>query len=165
MSYKVVQKQSNGRYYLYEVTGAWDPVKKNSKQIRTYLGVCDAEGNLLKEATRNRTVSCSPVYGPYQLFVQLAERSGLTSALDDVYGMRDGRRLLAMAILGIVDPVTVNQMENTIDDTYLRELLVSIGISSSRRSAGSCRQWVTLRSRGGSCSENSPRRADASSSI
>ena len=123
MSYKVVQKQSNGRYYLYEVTGVWDPVKKNSKQIRTYLGVCDAEGNLLKEATRNRTVSCSPVYGPYQLFVQLAERSGLTSALDDVYGMRDGRRLLAMAILGIVDPVTVNQMENTIDDTYLRELL------------------------------------------
>ena len=65
MSYKVVQKQSNGKYYLYEVTGVWDPVKKNSKQIRTYLGVCDAEGNLLKEATRNRTVSCSPVYGPF----------------------------------------------------------------------------------------------------
>ena len=66
MSYKVVQKQSNGRYYLYEVTGVWDPVKKNSKQTRTYLGVCDAEGNLLKEPARNRTVSRSPVYGPYQ---------------------------------------------------------------------------------------------------
>ncbi|MBQ7978868.1 MAG: hypothetical protein IJ248_03850, partial [Candidatus Methanomethylophilaceae archaeon] len=81
MSYKVVQKQKNGRYYLYEVTGVWDPVKKNSRQTRKYLGVCDEEGNLLKEPTRNRTISCSPVYGPYQLFVQLAEKSGLMSAL------------------------------------------------------------------------------------
>ena len=141
MSYKVVQKQSNGRYYLYEVTGVWDPVKKNSKQTRTYLGVCDAEGNLLKEPARNRTVSCSPVYGPYQLFVQLAERSGLTSALDDVYGVRDGRRLLAMAILGIVDPVTVNQMENVIDDTYLRELL---GVDWGFEQSSVCRFLQTM---------------------
>ncbi|MBR1452270.1 MAG: hypothetical protein IJ592_02080 [Candidatus Methanomethylophilaceae archaeon] len=123
MSYKVVQKQKNGRYYLYEVTGVWDPVKKNSRQTRKYLGVCDEQGNLLKEPTRNRTISCSPVYGPYQLFVQLAEKSGLMSALDNVYGKRDGRRLLAMAILGVVDPVTVNQMESVMEDTYLRELL------------------------------------------
>ncbi|WP_400238221.1 IS1634 family transposase [Methanomethylophilus alvi] len=141
MSYKVVQKQSNGRYYLYEVTGVWDPVKKNSKQTRTYLGVCDAEGNLLKEPARNRTVSCSPVYGPYQLFVQLAEGSGLTSALDDVYGVRDGRRLLAMAILGIVDPVTVNQMENVIDDTYLRELL---GVDWGFEQSSVCRFLQTV---------------------
>jgi len=60
----------------------------------TYLGVSDAEGNLLRGPTRNRTVSCSPVYGPYQLFVQLAERSGLMSTLEGVYGIIDGRNLL-----------------------------------------------------------------------
>lgn len=123
MSYKVVQQQKNGRYYLYEVTGKWDPAKKNSKQTRTYLGVCDKDGNLLKEPAKNRTVSCSPVYGPYRLFTVLAENSGLTSALENAYGDKDGKKLLAMAILGIVDPVTVNQMEDAIDDTYLREML------------------------------------------
>ena len=123
MTYKVVQKQKNGNYYLYEARGVWDPVKKNSVQKRVYIGVCDKDGNLLKETTRNRTVRCSPVYGPYQMFVQLAEKSGLRSALEEAYGRKDGTRLLAMAILGVVDPCTVNQMENVIEDTYLRELL------------------------------------------
>ena len=123
MSYKVVQKQKNGRYYLYEVKGVWYPAKKNSKQIRTYLGVCDEDGNLLKEPTRNRSVSCSPVYGTYRLFTELADRSGLTSALESAYGEKDGRRLLAMAILGVAEPVSVNQMESIIEDTYLREML------------------------------------------
>ena len=123
MSYKVVQKQKNGRCYLYEVKGVWDPVKKNSKQIRTYLGACDEKGNILNEPIKNKTVSCSPVYGTYRLFVALAERSGLQSALESAYGERDGRRLLAMAILGVAEPVSVNQMESVIEDTYLREML------------------------------------------
>ena len=141
MSYKVVQKQKNGRFYLYEVKGVWDPVKKNSKQIRTYLGACDEDGNLLKEPTRNRTVSCSPVYGPYRLFTALAERSGLTPALESIYGTTDGRKLLAMAILGVVEPVSVNQIENVIDDTYLREM---VGVEWSFEQSSVCRFLQTV---------------------
>jgi len=39
------------------------------------------------------------------------------SALDDVYGIRDGRRVLAMSILGLVNPATVNQMGNVMYNT------------------------------------------------
>lgn len=123
MTYRIIQKQKNGRYYLYEAKGIWDPVKKNSVQKRVYVGACDKDGNLLQESTKNRTIRCSPVYGSYQLFVQLAEQSGLKAALSSVYGETDGNKLLAMAILGIVNPSSVNQIENTIDDTYLRQLL------------------------------------------
>ena len=52
MTYKVVQKQKNGNYYLYEARGVWDPVKKNSVQKRVYIGVCDKDGNLLNLISR-----------------------------------------------------------------------------------------------------------------
>ena len=52
MTYTIVQPQktkSGERYYLYEVTAEWDPVKKNAKQKRRYLGPCDKDGNLIVE--------------------------------------------------------------------------------------------------------------------
>ncbi len=123
MTYSVVQPQKNGKYYLYEVDAVWDPEKKRSKQKRTYVGPCDKDGNLISKSKRNQTIQCSPVFGPYHLFCGLAKDSGLTAVLDEVYGKEDGRRLLAMAILGVVSPCTVNQMESEIEDTYLREIL------------------------------------------
>ena len=123
MTYTVVQPQKNGKYYLYEVDAVWDPEKKQSRQKRTYIGACDKDGNLISKSKKNQTIQCSPVFGPYHLFSQLADESGLTSALEDVYGEEWGRRLLAMAIMGVVSPCTVNQMEGEIEDTYLREIL------------------------------------------
>lgn len=136
MAYRVVQPQKNGKYYLYEAEAVWDPEKKRSKQKRTYLGVCDKDGNLISASKRNQTVQCSPVFGPYRLFASLADESGLTSALESVYGEEDGRRLLAMAILGIVSPCTANQMQGEVEDTYLREIL---GVNWSFEQSEVCR--------------------------
>ncbi|WP_400218749.1 hypothetical protein [Methanomethylophilus alvi] len=111
MTYTVVQPQKNGKYYLYEVDAVWDPEKKQSRQKRTYIGACDKDGNLISKSKKTQTIQCSPVFGPYHLYTQLADESGLKSALENVYGEKDGRRLLAMAILGAVSPCTVNQME------------------------------------------------------
>lgn len=141
MTYKVVQPQKNGRYYLYEVDAEWDPEKKRSKQKRKYLGVCDKDGNLVSESKRSQTIQCSPVYGPYHLFVQLAEESGLAPALRDVYGEEDGNRLLAMAILGIADPCSVRQMKSVVEDTYVRELL---GLEWSFEQSEVCRFLQTV---------------------
>ncbi len=141
MTYKVVQPQENGKYYLYEADAVWDPEKKRSKQKRRYIGVCDKDGNLISESKRNQTIQCSPVFGPYHLFAALADESGLMSALENVYGEEDGRRLLAMAILGIVSPSSVNQMGSEIEDTYLREIL---GIEWSFEQSEVCRYLQTI---------------------
>ena len=122
MTYRVVQPQKNGKFYLYDVDAEWDPEKKRSKQKRTYLGPCDENGNLIGEPANKRTIECSPVFGPYHLLHSLAEDSGMASALTKVYGKEDGKRLLALAILGIVSPCSVRQMQNEIEDTYLRKI-------------------------------------------
>lgn len=126
MSYNVVQPQKtkNGtRYYLYEVTAEWDPEKKNSKQKRTYLGPCDADGNLLKKPTKKQVIVCSPSYGPYYVLLKIAEETGLSRSLCEIYGEDDGKKLLALAILGVTDPCKTDLLEETVEDTYLRELI------------------------------------------
>ena len=126
MSYTVVQPQKtkNGeRYYLYEVTAEWDPEKKRARQKRRYLGPCDSEGNLIKEPLKKQNVIRSPSYGPYYIMGQMASRSGLDRTLEKVYGERDGKKLLALAILGVTDPCSMDLMEEAVEDTYLREIL------------------------------------------
>lgn len=123
MSYKVVQPQKNGRYYLYEVTAEWDPEKKRSKQKRAYLGPCDKEGNLLDKPVRNKVIECSPVYGPYYLMESVADADGMDTYLGTAYEEKDVKRLKALAILGVVAPCSQKQMESEIEDTYLRELI------------------------------------------
>lgn len=123
MSYKVIQRQKNGKFYLYLTTAEWDPVKKQSRQKREYLGPCDENGNLISVPIKRRNIQCSPVFGPYYLLHSLANDSELTDALIDIYGETDGKQLLALAILGVVSPCSINQIENEIQDTYLREII------------------------------------------
>lgn len=52
------------KYYSYRVTGVWDPEKKNSKQVREYVGPCDAKGNLIQSRRRDTNV-ISKTFGPY----------------------------------------------------------------------------------------------------
>lgn len=126
MSYTVIQPQktkAGERYYLYEVTAEWDPEKKRSRQKRRYLGACDKEGNLLKQPAKKQVIVRSPSYGPYYIMKHLADESGLSQTLYDTYGSDDGKKILALAILGVTDPCSMDLLEETVEDTYLRELL------------------------------------------
>jgi len=126
MTYTIVQPQKtkNGeRYYLYEVTAEWDPEKKNARQKRRYLGPCDREGNLTKEPAKKQVMVRSPSYGPYYILSQIAQGSGLGRTLEEIYGEEDGKRLLALAILGVTDPCSIDLLEETVEDTYLREMM------------------------------------------
>lgn len=123
MSYPIVQRQKNGKYYLYEANSVWNPEKKRSEQKRKYIGVCDEKGNLITRTTKNRTIECSPVYGPYYLMNELLKESGLDKELIDVYGEETGKRLAALSVIGIISPCSTNQLESEVEDTYLRELL------------------------------------------
>ena len=144
MSYNVIQPQktkSGMRYYLYEVTAEWDPVKKCSKQKRTYLGPCDEKGNLLKKPVKKQNIVRSPSYGPYYVLWNLARESHLDDVLAKVYGEKDAKRLLALAILGITDPGSGDLLEETVEDTYLREL---IGMEWSFEQSEVCRFLQTV---------------------
>lgn len=68
MTYNVVQK-INDNYYLYEVTAVWDPVKKNSRQKRKYIGKCDKDGNLFvpKEQSSPKVRELGRMYLMYRV--------------------------------------------------------------------------------------------------
>lgn len=140
MSYPVVQKGKNGHYYLYEGTSVWDPVKKRSVQKRVYKGTCDEDGNLIQERASNDGVSCSPVFGPYHLYAEMS-RGKLADSLAEVYGADVGGRLLALAILGCVSPCSLNQAQESMNDTYLRELL---GVDWSFEQSQCCRMLAEV---------------------
>ena len=136
MTYRIVQPQKNGKYYLYEARSVWNPEKKRSEQKRKYIGVCDEDGNLITATTKNRTIECSPVYGPYYLMVELMKQTGLDKELIKVYGEDDGKRLMALSIIGIISPCSTNQIRSEMEDTYLRELL---GVDWSFEESEVCR--------------------------
>lgn len=98
-------------------------MKKRSRQKRTYLGVCDRDGNLLKKPVKKQIIVRSPSYGPYRVMWNLARGSGLDTVLEGIYGEKDGKRLLALAILGITDPGSGDLLEESAEDTCLRELM------------------------------------------
>ena len=123
MTYRVVQRQKNGKFYLYEADSVWNSEKKRSEQKRKYIGVCDENGNLITKTTKNRTITCSPVYGPYYLMNELLKGSGLDKELIKIYGECAGKRIAALSVLGVVSPCSTKQLESEVEDTYLRELM------------------------------------------
>ena len=122
MSYRVVQER-NGHYYLYEATGVWDPKTKNSKQSRKYLGVCDEDGNLLKATCKNRTIVASRTIGPQSLLVQLLDDIGVHDGLVDAFGQGDADLITAMAVMRVVHPGPLRQLEEQANECFVRELL------------------------------------------
>lgn len=69
-------KTVGDKHYLYRVTGVWDPVKKNSRQVREYVGPCDEDGNLV-ESRRREAVIASKTFGPYWLLQKISDSLGL----------------------------------------------------------------------------------------
>jgi transposase len=122
MSYRVVQER-DGHHYLYEATGVWDPKTKNSRQKRKYLGVCDEDGNLLKATKKNRTIVASRTIGPHSLFIQLLEDIGVHDRLVDAFGRDDADLITTMAVMRVIRPGPLRQLEEQANECFIRELL------------------------------------------
>jgi len=123
MTYTIVQKKGDA-YYLCEVTGVWDPVKKNSKQTRKYLGRCDEHGNIVSQSKNIIARSCT--FGSYYLLLKVAEQTGLLDSLKNSFGGERGTMIAALAIMRIVSPGSFNGVADKMDESYLPELL-SVG--------------------------------------
>ena len=120
MTYTVVQKVKD-KYYLCEVDAVWDPVKKNSRQTRRYLGRCDKDGNLLDGNSSLNVRSKS--FGQYYLMLKMAERSGTLDAATTAFGPENGKIIVA---LSIVRSLRVGRLDRTLDfvsESFLEEMM------------------------------------------
>lgn len=117
MTYTHVKKVGE-KYYLYEITGVWDPVKKNSKQVRKYIGPCDADGNLQDSRKRN-TPSVSQTFGPYWLLMSIGDRIGLWSDLEECFGRELGEQMKVLSMIRCVRPSALRQTESIFEETFL----------------------------------------------
>jgi len=120
MVYTIIQKKGDA-HYLCEVTGTWDPVKKNSRQTRKYLGRCDEDGNLISPSKSLVARSCT--FGSYYLLLTIAEQSGLMGSLKGSFGEERGTTIAALAILRVVSPGSLNGVADKMDESYIPELL------------------------------------------
>ncbi|MDR2845839.1 MAG: transposase [Candidatus Methanoplasma sp.] len=120
MSFNHVKKVGD-KYYLYRVTGKWDPVKKNSVNTREYIGPCDAEGNIQNER-RNDTVSVSKTFGPYWLMKTIAELEGVDTRLRDAFGDELGNDILLISLLRSVRPVPLRDIRDQAEESFLSDM-------------------------------------------
>lgn len=131
-----VEKRGN-KHYLYKLTPYWDPVKKQGRQKKEYIGPCDENGNIIE--SRRRPVSAkderpyrSATVGPYDLLFKLSETIGLRRRLASFFGEEDASRILSLGILRITDPDSLRSVRDTMNTTAL-EMLLGEGAYESQR--------------------------------
>lgn len=109
MAYIVEQKVGN-HIYLYEAESYWDPVKKQPRQRRKYLGRKDPETGRPRPTQRGGWPRASRDFGHVYLLEQLAHRAGLVEVLAAVYGAEAGLLLdLAMYQVAEAKPLYLFQ--------------------------------------------------------
>lgn len=131
-------KTVGDRHYLYRVTGVWDPVKKNSKQTRVYVGPCDAEGNLTESKKRD-AITVSKTFGPYWLLQKISDGLGLETTLGQCFGKDLAEDILTLAVLRCVNPLPLRQTDDQMEESILSEYRNGEGMGSrdlSRLMAG-----------------------------
>jgi len=129
MTYRKVEKRGT-KYYLYDVTGVWDPVKKNSKLKKKYLGPCDADGNVVEE--RKNSVKMSKTFGNCWLMSRIAEETGVAKDVMKAFGNDLGSDILALSVFRTVEQVPMREVEDRMDELFLSETLAKDSDLTSR---------------------------------
>ena len=153
MTYNFVQKVGNN-YYLYRCTGDWDPAKKNSKQTREYVGPCDENGVLRESRRKRKDSKARPMtedaeehgrpfdrdapfrtyrFGTYDVLYRMAKESGIVGMLDKAFGEETSRFISALSIAMVADRTSMRLVEESLDETYLREIVGASAPFSSPR--------------------------------
>lgn len=132
-------EQRGNKYYLYELEPYWDSEKKQGRQRKTYLGPCDVDGNLEQERRRapvevraGKPLK-SVTFGNYDLFVRLQGEMELERRLAEAFGEDDSKHIMTMAVLRNTDPDSLRTVRDTLDTTYLEQLVGDDWSYSSQR--------------------------------
>jgi len=122
MSY-IVHQKINGKVYAYEVTGIWDPDKKNSKQKRKYLGRVDPKtGEIIKKRESPRAIFAYD-YGDVRIAEIFYTRSGLEETLKKIFG-KDEEKIKILIFSRLINQLPLKRIGSWYERTYLsrREL-------------------------------------------
>ncbi len=131
----VVKQRIRGRTYAYEVVGYWDPVKKQARQRRRYLGVWDEESGTIKPKAAEREVRTTRAYGAAYLLKEISEELELPGKLVRAFGEK-GNALLALAFAKVLDPSSLRNTRHIMEDTCIPEFCGVRGVSFSS-------QWLS----------------------
>lgn len=127
----IIKQKVRGRLYAYEVTAYWDPVKKQSRQKREYIGAYDEKGNIVKK-TSQRQIQTVKTFGSVYLLNELGIKSGLRKKLTKCFG-EDGDLIFAQGVGKVLSQTALRNMHHVMDENYIPEMLnVSFDFSSQR---------------------------------
>lgn len=122
-----VVEQKIGKYvYLYEVESYWDSHKKQSRQRRRYIGKKDLKTGEIIRPRKGMRPLLSRSFGHIYLLRKIAERIGLSKALEYAFGEEKAKDILSLVFYEISEARPLYLFKLWAEDTYLDE-----GISSS----------------------------------
>lgn len=116
MSY-VVEQEIKGNIYLYSVDSYWDKGKKQSRQVRTYIGPKypkNRKKSALKPKSKNIVYK---KYGNMFLLHQLVIRLGIEELMKNLFP-DDFNEILALAFFHLCDEATMYMFPYWLHDQY-----------------------------------------------
>lgn len=117
----IVKQKIHGRTYAYEAENFWDPVKKQSRQKRRYLGVWDESTGQIIPKTAEREVKTTKSFGPAYLLNSLGDQIQLRKKLSESFG-KDGDLILTIAMSKLMHQTSLKNLHHVLDDSYLPEM-------------------------------------------
>lgn len=128
MSY-VIHQKINEKIYAYEVTGIWDPSKKNSKQKRKYLGRVDTNtGQIIKKKEAPKPVFAYD-YGDVRIGEIFYKRSGLEEVLKKIFD-KDEEKIKALILSRLIHQLPLKRIGSWYERAYLSKN--DLNLSSQR---------------------------------
>jgi hypothetical protein len=120
-------REISGNYYLYEVKGKWDKVKKRPKKVTgAYLGAVKPGGVVAPKKRVDRPVYAVE-YGASALCAAVA--GDLVVPLRRLFGEGDGEALWALAMLNLASRSPFRRMNERYESSWVSRMLPGLALS------------------------------------
>jgi transposase len=117
----IVKQKIHGRTYAYEAENFWDPLKKQARQKRRYLGVWDESTGQIIPKAAERDIKTTKSFGPSYLLDAASDEIQLRSKLSEAFG-EDGDSILAVAMSKLLYQTSLKNLHHVLDDSFLPEM-------------------------------------------
>ena len=117
----IVKQKIRGHTYVYEAENFWDPVKKQSRQKRHYLGVWDEASGKIIPKVAERDVKTTKSLGPAYLLDSVGNEIQLRKKLSESFG-EDGDLILAIAMSKLLHQTSLKNLHHVLEDSFLPEM-------------------------------------------
>jgi len=118
--------------YAYQISHYWDEKKKKIRQKSKYLGKVTEEGIKRVRGVVIEKPLRAVDYGDVYVVEEMLKETGLKEILKEVFGERESKKMLVLAINRVIEGVALKDIEEWYEGKYLREIYgEKLGLSSS----------------------------------